>query len=52
LLRPGASISIFITKPDTVGSYTRFKIRSGKPPRRTDLCLVPGNRKPVRCSAS
>ena len=49
LLRPGATLRLFVTGPGTVGKYTRFRIRRGKPPRRTDMCLVPGNSSPVAC---
>ena len=32
LLRAGASIRIFVTKPGTIGKYTSIRIREGKPP--------------------
>ena len=34
-LRAGTVIKLFITKANTIGKYTRFKIRSRKPPART-----------------
>jgi hypothetical protein len=49
LLRPGVKISIFVTKPDAIGKYTRFRIRRGKPPARADRCLLPGSSRPVSC---
>jgi hypothetical protein len=49
VLRPGVTISIFVTKPDLIGKYARFRIRRGKPPTRVDRCLRPGSRRPVSC---
>jgi PKD repeat protein len=50
LLRAGASIRIFVTKPGAIGKYTSIRIRGGKPPRRSDRCLMPDNNtKPVKC---
>jgi PKD repeat protein len=51
LLRPGVTIKIFVTRPDAIGKYTRFRIRRGTPPGRMDRCLMPGSRRPVRCPA-
>jgi PKD repeat protein len=50
LLRSGASIRIYVTKPGVIGKFTRITIRRGKPPRRSDRCLMPdSNTKPVKC---
>jgi PKD repeat protein len=49
LLRSGTVIKILVTKPSTIGKYTRFKIRSRKAPTRSDRCLMPGSSKPVDC---
>jgi hypothetical protein len=50
LLRAGSSIKIFVTKPGSIGKYTSIRIRGGKPPRRSDRCLMPdSNTKPVKC---
>jgi PKD repeat protein len=50
LLRAGASIRIFVTKPGSIGKYTSIRVRQGKPPRRSDRCLMPdSNTKPVKC---
>jgi hypothetical protein len=49
LLRSGTVIRIRVTKQDTIGKYTRFKIRSRKPPSRSDRCLMPGSGEPVDC---
>ena len=49
LLRPGTLIEIRVTKRGEVGKFTRFRIRKGKPPKRTDRCLPPGAKHPRRC---
>jgi PKD repeat protein len=49
LLRSGTVIKILVTRPSTIGKYTRFKIRSKKAPARSDRCLMPGSSKPVDC---
>jgi PKD repeat protein len=50
LLRSGTTIRIFVTKAGAVGKYTSIRVRGGKPPRRSDRCLMPDrNTKPVRC---
>ena len=51
-LRPGTLIEVRVTKRGEVGKYTRFRIRRGKPPLRTDRCLPPGARRPARCPSS
>jgi hypothetical protein len=51
-LRPGTLIEVRVTKRGEVGKYTRFRIRKGKPPLRTDRCLPPGASRPARCPSS
>jgi PKD repeat protein len=46
----GAKLEIFVLAKKRIGKYTSFKMQRAKPPRRTDLCLVPGKRKPVSCA--
>ena len=41
-LRAGAVLEVRITAPGTIGRVTRFKLRKGKSPKRTSLCLPPG----------
>ena len=48
-LRSGAVIEIFVTQAGTYGKYTRFEIRRGKPPRRTDRCALHGATRPITC---
>jgi hypothetical protein len=38
----GAVIQIRVTRPETIGRYTRIKIRAGRRPARVDRCLMPG----------
>ena len=52
LLPRGMTIEVFITKPNTIGKYTRFKVRKGKPPARADRCIAPGTSQPVDCPTS
>jgi hypothetical protein len=52
LLRGGASIKVFVSRQGEIGKYTRFLIRKGKAPRRTDLCLAPGATSPSECPTS
>ena len=49
LLRPGAIVKVRISQADTIGKFTRFRIRRGKVPRRTDRCLMPGSTRPIQC---
>jgi hypothetical protein len=47
----GVKIEVRVTRPGTIGKYTLFRVRRGKPPARTDRCLIPGEPSPVRCPA-
>jgi PKD domain-containing protein len=49
-LRPGTIVQIWVTKRGEIGKYTRFLIRKAKPPSRVDRCVVPGKKRPVRCT--
>lgn len=51
-LRPGVVIKVFVTKPEMVGKFTRFKLRAGKAPKRKDRCVAAGSRKRIRCPES
>jgi PKD domain len=48
-LSAGTLLSVSIRKGGQIGKYTRWRIRGGKLPKRTDRCLYPNKRKPVRC---
>jgi PKD repeat protein len=49
VLRAGVMVQIFVTKQDTIGKYTRFKMRRGKAPSRADRCLDPSSSRPIAC---
>jgi PKD repeat protein len=51
-LKPGVVIKVFATDPDKIGKYTRFKLREGKSPKRTDRCLEGQSRDPIKCPRS
>ena len=49
--KAGAVIEIRVTKPNTIGKFTRLRFRAGRTPLRVDRCLNPGHpNKPVRCT--
>ncbi|MDX6642874.1 MAG: large repetitive protein [Solirubrobacteraceae bacterium] len=48
-LNAGVVLEVRITKSGAIGKYTRFVIRRGKLPSRTDACLNPGQIKAVEC---
>ena len=49
VLRPGAVVQVWVTRPGEIGKYTRFRIRRGRQPTRVDRCLPPGSRRPAPC---
>ena len=49
LLRVGATVKIFVAKPDAIGKYTRLRVRRGRLPARVDRCIAPGSQTPVPC---
>jgi hypothetical protein len=51
-LRAGTVLRIYVTKPGFVGKYTRFQIRRGRSPLRTDLCAQTPASTPRRCPSS
>ena len=53
-LPAGAVLQVFVVKPGAIGKYTRFRVRRGAAPLRTDACLTAQSSYPlpraVRCS--
>ena len=49
-LRAGAVLEVRITAPDATGRVIRFKMRKGQRPKKTTLCLAPGEKQPGRCA--
>jgi hypothetical protein len=50
-MRAGTVLRIYITRPGTVGKYTRFTIRRQSSPLRRDGCALP-NSTPITCRVS
>jgi hypothetical protein len=48
-LRPGMTIEVRITAPNSIGKVVRYRMRRGKLPADKTLCLPPGAAKPRRC---
>jgi hypothetical protein len=51
-LSAGLAITIRVTRPGFIGTYTRVVIRSRKRPARRDACLIPGDIRPRPCQGS
>jgi plastocyanin len=49
VLRVGATLKVYVTRPDAIGKYTWLKVKKGRPPTRVDRCLQPGDPNPVSC---
>jgi hypothetical protein len=47
--RKRAVLKVFVTKPQTVGRFARFKFRAAKAPTLTKRCLQPGATQPSKC---
>jgi len=50
-LKAGVILEILVSKAGETGKYTRFTIRSGKLPSRSDACLDGAGVKPIACPA-
>lgn len=50
-LPAGVALTIRISHPGQIGKYTRFAVRKGKLPVRTDACLSSTEVKPVPCTS-
>jgi hypothetical protein len=48
-LRAGAFLDVWVSRQGQIGKFTRFRIRHGKVPTRTDLCLNPPGTQPIVC---
>ncbi len=51
-LGAGTVLEVRVTKAGRIGKYVRFTFRSGKAPKRSDLCLAPGRSTPSSCPSS
>jgi hypothetical protein len=50
-LRAGTRLEVAVTRRGYVGKFTVIVIRRQAPPSRSDRCLMPGAKRPVRCPA-
>jgi hypothetical protein len=48
-LRPGAVIQVFVTAPQSIGKYVRFRVVPGRAPSRRDMCVAPAGLAPAHC---
>lgn len=48
-LLAGTVLELWITRPGSVGKYTRLAVRRGEEPARDDGCLAPDTRSPQVC---
>lgn len=51
-LRAGTVIIVIVSRPGTIGKYTRIRIRANRIPVRTDVCANPDSGKATRCPSS
>jgi hypothetical protein len=47
--RAGPVLEVTVIKSGFIGKFSRFRFRAGTVPRRQDLCIAPGAKKPRRC---
>jgi hypothetical protein len=51
-LRAGVRLEVFVTKPGTIGDYTRYAIRAGKAPKPAYGCVAAsGKLRRIRCGS-
>jgi hypothetical protein len=50
-LKTGTVIIVIVTRPGTIGKYTRIEIRANRVPQRRDMCAKPDSGKATRCPA-
>jgi PKD repeat protein len=48
-LPAGTNLVVLVRRGEQIGKYTRFHIRRGRVPKRTDRCLFPGASTGARC---
>ena len=49
-LRVGAVLEVRLTAPNAIGRVIRFRMRDGRTPKRSNLCLSAGVATPERCA--
>ena len=48
-LPAGTNLVVLVRRAGQIGKFTRFQIRNGRVPKRTDSCLLPGASAGVKC---
>jgi PKD repeat protein len=48
-LPAGTNLVVLVRRAGQIGKYTRFQIRNGRVPKRTDGCVLPGESAGVKC---
>jgi PKD repeat protein len=48
-LPAGTNLVVLVRRAGQIGKYTRFQIRNGRVPKRTDGCVLPGASAGVKC---
>jgi hypothetical protein len=48
-LRPGTVLDVVVTRPGETGQAWRYRVRRGKPPRRSELCVPASTTRPRPC---
>ncbi len=51
-MRAGTVLNVYVYNKGQIGKFTRFLIRHGKLPSRTDMCLNSAGTKPIVCPTS
>jgi hypothetical protein len=46
-LKRGADVDVFVTKPQTFGSFTELSFRPPRPPKKTVACIAAGDTSPT-----
>jgi hypothetical protein len=49
VLSVGATLRVYVMRPDAIGKYTRLKVRRSRLPARVDRCILPASPTPVAC---
>ena len=49
VLRPGARLTVTVTRPEHTGRISQYTMIRGKNPKKKVTCLDPGARRPRAC---
>ena len=48
-LQAGVVLEVIVTREGQIGKHTRFRIRRGRSPKRSDGCVLPGTTRRIDC---